>query len=110
LPKFYLKKSYLTGFLIIKPRHPDGLKSPRSGWRNPAVGALFTTAKISGCANVSSNSSRVEKVYGWDGGHPKFDSLKLVNYTRIENAHKVRKHTSAFQRVTVIFKTTGGTE
>jgi len=29
----------------------------------------FTTAKTSGCANVSSNSSRAEKACGWDGGH-----------------------------------------
>jgi len=32
----------------------------------------FTTAKTSGCANVSSNSSRAEKVCGWDGGNPGF--------------------------------------
>jgi len=29
----------------------------------------FTTTKISGCANVLSNSSREEKVCGWDGGN-----------------------------------------
>ena len=51
----------------------------------------FTTAK-SGCANASSNS-RAHKVCGWIG----WSTLRFVNsnlaklYTRIENAHKVRK-------------------
>jgi len=31
---------------------------------------LFTTAKTSGCANLSSSSSRAEKACGWDGGYP----------------------------------------
>ena len=55
-----------------------------------ATPAQFTTAKIQGCANVSSNSSRSEGVrLGWRT--PRVDSLKLVNYTQIENAHKVCK-------------------
>jgi len=42
LPKFYLKKKTdFTGFFIIKPSHPDGLKKAISGWKNPAVGALL---------------------------------------------------------------------
>jgi len=50
----------------------------------------FTTAKIQGCANVSSHSSQSEDMQrGWRT--PRVDNMKLVNYTRIENAHKVRK-------------------
>jgi len=33
---------------------------------------------------------------------PRVDSLKLVNCTRIENAHKIRKKTYIFYYVTVI--------
>jgi len=54
----------------------------------------FTNLK-NGCANVSSNNSRAEKVCGcrlvwWT---PRVDSLKLseLAYTRIENAYKVHK-------------------
>ena len=55
-----------------------------------ATSVQLTTAKIQGCANVSSNSSRSEGMWqGWRT--PRVDSLKLVNYTRIEDAHKVRK-------------------
>jgi len=56
-----------------------------------ATSAQFTIAKIRGCANVSLISSRSEGMQqGWRT--PRLDSLKLVNYTRIENAHKVRKN------------------
>jgi len=40
---------------------------------------------------------------GWT---PRVDSLKLVNYTRIENAHKVRKKTFVFDFVVVLFTIT----
>jgi len=40
----------------------------------------------------------------------RFDSLKLVNYTRIENAHKVRKKTFVFYYVTVTCTITKGKE
>jgi len=50
----------------------------------------FTTAKTSGCANVSSSSSRAKKACEWDGGHPGLTIWNLLNYTRIENA-KMRK-------------------
>ena len=52
-----------------------------------------TTAKTSGCANVSPNSSRAEKVWGWDGGHPWLTVWNFLNYTRIEYANWVRKIT-----------------
>jgi len=41
-------------------------------------------------------SSQAEKVCGWDGGHPGLTVLNLLNYTRIENAHQVRKKTFVF--------------
>jgi len=36
------KETDLTGFYIIKPNHPDGLKK-RSRWRKTALGALHNT-------------------------------------------------------------------
>jgi len=39
---------------------------------------------------------------------PRVDSLKLVNYTRIENAHKVRKKIFVFYYVVVICTITKG--
>jgi len=55
----------------------------------------FTTAKIQGCSNVLSNSSRSEGMpLGWQT--LRVDSLKLVIYTRIENVHKVRKKIFVF--------------
>jgi len=38
---------FLKGFFKIKPRHPDGLKKNRSGWKKPAMGALFTRPTFS---------------------------------------------------------------
>jgi len=43
-------------------------------------------------------------------GTPIVDSLKLVNYLRIENAHKVRKKIYAFCYVVVICTITKGKE
>jgi len=61
----------------------------------------FTTEKIQGCANVSSNSNRSEGMrLGWRT--LRVDRLKLVNYTRIEYAHKVRKKILVFSYVAVI--------
>jgi len=68
----------------------------------------FTTEKTSGCANVWSNSSRAERVCGWDGGHPGFAVWKLLNYTRIENTHKVRKKTFFFIIWLLYIKLLGG--
>jgi len=50
----------------------------------------FITAKIQGCANVSSHSIQSEGMQRRWRTH-KVDNLKLANHTRIENAHKVRK-------------------
>jgi len=47
-------------------------------------------AKTSGCADVSSNSCRAEKVCGRDGRHPGLTVRNLLNYTGIENEHKAR--------------------
>ena len=69
------------------------------------------TAKTSGSANVSSNSSRAEKVCGHDGRHPGLTVWNFRNYTRIENAHEVRKKTSVFYNVDLsLCITTGGRE
>jgi len=43
----------------------------------------------------------------WEWRTPKVNSLKFVNYTIIENEHKVRKKIFDFY-VTVICTTTGG--
>jgi len=43
-----------------------------------------------------------------DGGHPGLTVLNLLNYTRIENANKIRKKTFVFYYVAVICTTTGG--
>jgi len=42
---------------------------------------------------------------GWT---PRVDSLKLVNYTRIDNAHKARKKTVVFDFVAVLCTITKG--
>ena len=43
-----------------------------------------------------------QKVCGWDGRHPGLTVWNLRNYTRIENAHIVRKKTFVFCYVAVI--------
>ena len=68
----------------------------------------FITAKIQSCANVSSHSNRAEKVCGWDVGHPGLTVWNLINYTRIENAHEVRKKIFVFYYVVVICTITEG--
>jgi len=57
----------------------------------------FTTAK-SGWAKVSSNTSSCDWRYaaGLAGAHPGLQDRILLNYTRIENAHKVRNKTFVF--------------
>ena len=57
----------------------------------------FTTAKR-GCANVLSNtSSGALQVCSWlSNTHPGLQDRILLNYTRIENAHRVRKKTFIF--------------
>ena len=52
---------------------------------------------------------RLMKVCGLHGTHPGLTVLSLLNYTRIENAHKVCKKTFIFYYVAVICTTTGGT-
>ena len=47
-------------------------------------------------ARMSRRIAVNQKVRSGDGGHPWADSLKLVNYTRIENAHKARKQICFF--------------
>jgi len=42
-----------------------------------------------------------QKVCDWDGRQPGLRGLKLVNDTRIENAHKVRKKIFVFYYVAV---------
>ena len=46
LPNFILKKTDLIGFFKIKPRHPDELRKNRSGWKNPAMGALASVSEV----------------------------------------------------------------
>ena len=71
--------------------------------------AQFTTAKRQGCANVSSNSSPSEAILrGWQT--PRVDSVKLANYPRIKNAHKIRKKILVFYYVGVICTITKGNE
>jgi len=43
-----------------------------------------------------------------DGGHPGLTSLKLVNYTRIENVHEVRRKIFVFYCVAVVCTITKG--
>jgi len=80
----------------------------------------FMTAKVSG--NASKHGSRThsvlrqrssqlkkykaarmslriaidQKVCGWDVGHPELTVWNLLNYTSVENAHKVRKKNFVF--------------
>jgi len=51
-----------------------------------------------------------QNVCAWDGGHPGLTVWNLLNYKRIETAHKVRKKTSVFYCVIVICTTTGRTD
>ena len=67
----------------------------------------FTTAKTWCCAKGSSNAWSRESICGWNGEHPGLTVWNLLNHTRIENAHKVRKKTFVFY-VAVIRTTTGG--
>ena len=61
----------------------------------------YMIAKMHICANVSSNNSRSGGMpLGWRT--PRVDSLELANYTRIENAQKVRKKIFGFYHVAVI--------
>jgi len=71
------------------------------------------TAKISGNAlkqgeehTQKHNAARIprriavdQKVCCWDGGHPGLAVWNFLNYTRIENAHKLRKKTFDFYYV-----------
>jgi len=52
---FILKKTDLTGFFIIKPSHPDGLKKTISGRKKTAVGALVAlrSGPLTGKCNAS---------------------------------------------------------
>jgi len=63
----------------------------------------FATEKR-GCANVLSKTSSRALVSagGLTGAHPGMKNRILLNYTRIENAHKVRKKTIDF---VVIYRT-----
>jgi len=63
---------------------------------------------MSCCTNVSLNSSRVKNVWVWDGGHPVLTVWNWLNYTRIENAHKVRNKTFVSCYVGFKYTTTGG--
>ena len=45
----------------------------------------------------------------WDGGHPEWTVWNMVNYTKIENAQKVRTKTFVFYHAIVIYTTTGKT-
>ena len=56
----------------------------------------FTTAKSS-CAKVSIRAVELGKcAAGLAGAHHGLQDRILLNYTRIENAHKVRKKTFVF--------------
>jgi len=54
---------------------------------------------MKGYAIVLSNSSQCSGME--DSRTPRVDSLKFVNHTRIENAHKVRKQIFVFYDVAV---------
>jgi len=49
-----------------------------------------------------------QKVCGWVGGHPGLTVWNKLNYTRIENAHEVRKKIFVFYYVAVIRTITKG--
>jgi len=44
----------------------------------------------------------------WNGGHPGLAVRILLNYTRIENTHKVRRKTFVFYYMAGICTTAGG--
>jgi len=69
----------------------------------------YVNAKIQGCANVSSNNID-QKVWGLEGEHPRLTLWNLLNYTVIENAHKVRKKIFVFYFATIICTITKGKE
>jgi len=59
----------------------------------------FTTTEW-GCCNVlSDTSSRAQKVCGLAGAHPGLQDRILLNYTRIDNVHKVHMKTFNFSYV-----------
>jgi len=71
----------------------------------------FTTAKTSGCANVSLNSTRAVKVCRWDGGHPGltvWNVLKLHKNWECLWSTQENFKTFVFYYVGVICTTTGG--
>jgi len=85
----------------------SGCMSERGSKTHSSPRQQFTTAK-SGCANVSSNTNMCPA--GSACTHSGSQDRILLNYTRNENAHKVRKKTFVFllyievqQTFTVIF-------
>ena len=69
----------------------------------------LTTAKYK-LARMSRRIAVDQNVFAWDGGHPGLTVWNLLNYTRIENAHKVRKKTFVFYYAIVTYTTTGKAE
>jgi len=90
----------LPALQVKRPKQNTALNAKTEG---------FITAKISGNAwsrtlsdvrqcssqlqkhRAARMSRRLEKVCDWDGGHPWLTAGNLLNYTRNENAHKVRR-------------------
>jgi len=66
LPNFYLKKTDLIGFFKIKPRHPDGLKKSRSGWKNPAMGPLAAGISRTAALVQSRSYSCAVRFHCWE--------------------------------------------
>ena len=64
-----------------------------------------TIPKTSGCANVASNSREGMRL-GWRT--PRLTVWSVLNYTRIETVHKVRKKTFVFYYEAVICTNNGG--
>ena len=89
-------------------------------YQRPPKTEQFMTAKISGnalkqgsrthsvlrqrssqlqkykAARMSRRVAIDQKICGWDGEHPRLTVWNLLNYTRIENAHEVRKKIFVF--------------
>jgi len=61
-------------------------------------------------ARMSRRTAIDQKVCGWDGRQPVLTVWNLPNYTRIENAHEVRKNIFVFFYVAVVCTITKGKE
>ena len=98
--QIFLGTTKIGGALPRIPLVATGLSSQLQnlGKKGGVERTQHSDSAVHNCNNLRqgkrSNSSRTEMVCGWDRRYPGLILWSLLNYTRIENAHKVRKQVS----------------